>query len=116
MMTFDDVTAIDAVLGTGGVAGLFMLAKEGLKRFAGKAMETAEFTARTDIIEDLRKEVKALRERVEQLESRVAKLTDRLVTVRGHALVAHSIVLTHCGTCPHRQQLLDTIAEIIKED
>lgn len=104
------------IIGLGGVALAILLVKEMVKRLAGKSMETAEFAARNDIIEDMRKEIGILRERVEQLESKVSKLQDRLVTVRTHALTAYGIVQTNCAGCPYQSKLLDVITLIVKED
>jgi cell division protein FtsB len=104
------------VLGMSGIALLVFLTKEMITRLAGKAMEKSEFSARNDIIEDMRKEIATLRDRVDTLESKVTKLQDRLVTVRTHALTAYGIVQTNCAGCEHRQRLLDVITLIVKED
>lgn len=93
-----------------------LLIKEFVKRMSAKSMESAEFGARNDIIEDMRTELKDLRGRVQELENKVAKLQDRLVVVRTHALTAYSFVQVECAGCPKQRQLLDLIAQIVKDD
>ena len=118
-----DVSAADAVFGTGGAAAVFLLLKMFAKQGFGGLLDVREMGARNDILADLRSDIDRLkleakedRERIELLEGKVEKLKDRLVTVRGHALVAYSIVQTHCTKCPQAQKLLNSITEIIKED
>lgn len=118
-----DVSTADAVFGTGGAAAVFLLLKMFAKQGFGGLLDVKEMGARNDILEDLRTEVKDLRAEVKTMKAEVkemqidiSKLTDRLVTVRGHALVAYSIVQTHCMECPQAQKLLNAITEIIKED
>jgi len=106
----------DAVVGLGGLALATLLIKEFVKRLAGKSMEQAEFGARNDIIEDMRTELRDLRSRVQDLEAKVAKLQDRLVVVRTHALTAYSFVQVECRDCQKQQELLDLIAQIVKDD
>ena len=108
--------AQEALLGLGGLALATLLIKEFVKRMAGKSMESAEFAARNDIIEDMRTELKDLRSRVQDLEAKVAKLQDRLVVVRTHALTAYSFVQVECQGCQKQQELLDLIAQIVKDD
>ena len=105
--------AVTSIAGLG--LGSLML-REFIKRMAGKSMESAEFAARNDIIEDMRTELRELRGRVQELEAKVAKLQDRLVVVRTHALTAYSFVQMECRECPQQQQLLDLIAQIVKDD
>lgn len=106
----------DAAIGLGGLALASLMIKEFIKRLAGKTMESAEFAARNDIIEDMRTELRELRSRVQELENKVAKLQDRLVVVRTHALTAYSFVQVECAACPKQRQLLDLIAQIVKDD
>ena len=106
----------DSVVALAGIGLLSLLARDFVKRMASKSMESVEFGARTDIIEDLRTELRDIRGRVQELESKVAKLQDRLVTVRTHALTAYSFVQVECRECPKQQQLLDLIAQIVKDD
>ena len=116
-MALENISAVDAIFGAFGTAGVFVVVKEVFKKFvAGKNMETVEFEARADILGDLRTEIKTLRERVDTLENRVAKLTDRLVKVRSHALLAHNLVMVHCREVPQQQDILAVITEIIQED
>lgn len=112
----DNEVVTNAVLGLGGLALATLMIKEFVKRLAGKSMESAEFAARNDIIEDMRTELKELRTRVQELETKVAKLQDRLVVVRTHALTAYSFVQVECSGCPKQRQLLDLIAQIVKDD
>lgn len=119
----ESVSAADVALGTGGAGALFFLLKLFIKHGFGGVLDVKEMGARNDIIKDLRDDIERLkvesreqRDRIETLEGKVAMLKDRLVNVRGHALVAHSIVLAHSPDFPQKQQLIDSIAEIIKED
>lgn len=114
MIDSEMVTTVAITLGGGALATLMI--KEFVKRLAGKSMESVEFGARTDIIEDLRKEMQDLRGRIQDLETKVAKLQDRLVVVRTHALTAYSFVQVECAGCPKQRQLLDLIAQIVKDD
>lgn len=106
----------DAATGVVLLGFVTLLVKEFVKRMAGKSMESAEFGARNDIIEDMRTELRDLRGRVQELETKVAKLQDRLVVVRTHALTAYSFVQVECAGCPKQRQLLDLIAQIVKDD
>jgi hypothetical protein len=121
---FEGGDLVGQVLTGGGVAGAaFLLIKFLIKQTSGGVLDVKEASARGDVIDALRNEIerqnqviKDLLDRIERLEAKVAKLTDRLVSVRGHALVAYSIVQANCHECKHRQQLMDAITEIIKED
>ena len=114
----DDLTLGNALFGTGGVAiavlALKFLAKQGF----GGLLDVKEMGARSDILEDLRSEMRDLRVRVDDLETKVAKLQDRLVVVRSHALTAYGIVQNHCTNCMNGQRdlLLELLTKIIKED
>lgn len=119
----EEVTTIEAMIGTGGVACVFMLIKFFAKQGFGGLLDVREMGARNDILADLRADIDRLkqeakedRERIDMLEGKVERLKDRLVTIRGHALVAYSIVQTTCSNCPQVARLLDAITEIIKED
>lgn len=118
-----DVDMVDAAFGTGGAAAAFLVLKMFAKQGFGGLLDVREMGARNDILADLRADIDRLkqeakedRERIDMLEGKVEKLKDRLVTVRGHALVAYSIVQTSCSTCSQSERLLDAITEIIKED
>jgi hypothetical protein len=109
--------------GGGAVGAAFLLVKFLIKQTSGGVLDVKEASARGDVIDALRNEIerqnqviKDLLDRIERLESKVAKLTDRLVSVRGHALVAYSIVQANCQDCKQHRQLMDAITEIIKED
>lgn len=113
-----DVTAADAIFGTGGAAAAFMLIKFFAKQGFGGLLDVKEMGARADILEDLRKEMSTLRSRVDDLENKVGKLQDRLVVVRTHALTAYGVIQNQCQGCPKAQQqiLLDLLTKIIRED
>ncbi|MGB4467573.1 MAG: hypothetical protein WBI41_05920 [Azovibrio sp.] len=112
------ITVGDALLGTGGIGAAALLLKFLAKQGFGGLLDVKEMGARSDILEDLRSEMRDLRARVDDLETKVAKLQDRLVVVRSHALTAYGIVQNHCTNCMsgQKQVLLDLLTKIIKED
>ena len=117
-MLADGITIGDALLGTGGIGAAVLLLKFLAKQGFGGLLDVKEMGARSDILEDLRSEMRELRGRVDDLETKVAKLQDRLVVVRTHALTAYGIVQNHCTGCMNgqRELLLDLLTKIIKED
>jgi ABC-type phosphonate transport system ATPase subunit len=115
----DQVTALEAILGTGAAGGVVLLLKFFAKQGFGGMLDVKEMGARADILEDLRVEIRALRSRVDDLETKVGKLQDRLVVVRTHALTAYGIVQNMCTGCLKNNQakiLLDLLTKIIRED
>ena len=121
----EGVTALDAAMGTGGVAGVFMLIKMFAKQGFGGLLDIKEMGARNDILADLRADIDRLkheakedRDRIEQLENKVGKLQDRLVVVRTHALTIYGIVQNICNGCPNSRhtEILDLLTAIIRED
>jgi len=117
-MLVEGITVGDALLGTGGIGAAALLLKFLAKQGFGGLLDVKEMGARSDILEDLRTEMRELRVRVDDLETKVAKLQDRLVVVRTHALTAYGLVQNHCTNCMNgqRQILLDLLTKIIKED
>lgn len=117
-MVVEGITMGDALLGTGGIGAVVLLLKFLAKQGFGGLLDVKEMGARSDILEDLRTEMRELRARVDDLETKVAKLQDRLAVVRTHALTAYGIVQNHCTNCMDGQKevLLDLLIKIIKED
>jgi len=114
----NEVTALEAIIGTGAAGGVVLLLKFFAKQGFGGLLDVKEMGARADILEDLRAEMRTLRARVDELENKVGKLQDRLVVVRTHALTAYGIVQNMCTGCSKNQQqiLLDMLTKIIRED
>lgn len=102
----------------GGIGALVLFGKFMLKQIGIAAVDAKGDVAKMDVISHMQQELERLRNRIETLESKVGRLTDRLVTVRGHALVAYGIVNSMCAGCgcPQVDQLKDTLTAIIKED
>lgn len=113
----DAGTIVNVITGILGIGAASVVGKAVLQKLlTGKNLETVEFAARTDIIQDLRTGVKQLQERLLVLEERVAKLSDRLIEARTHALIAYNVVYMKFEDTPARAEALDAISKILKED
>jgi hypothetical protein len=112
-----ETTASAAIGGAGGATLLAIMVRMLFKQFSSGLVDLKSDRARSDIIGELRTEVDRVRSRLDLLEQRVTKLTDRLVVVRGHALMAYSIVGGHeVLNQDQRLEVLEALTQIIKED